>query len=105
MVVVGEMPFSLVFLDGSSSRHLGPAKQMTEKHHPAIATTQHLLSGLAAFLPHFPGSQPHVLELLPGVHGAAEPIAAQTSPGKMGLVMAFSHQTDAQDHKQAHCFW
>lgn len=67
---------------------------MTEKHHPAGAVTPQPLLGLAAFLPHFPGSQ-NVLELLPRGFGAGKLISAQPS-------MMFAHQTDAQVDKQTH---
>lgn len=71
---------ALVCLADFNSQHLGRAKQMTEKHPPAGAVTPQPLSGLAAFLPHFPGSQ-NVLELLPGGFGAGKLISAQPSPG------------------------
>lgn len=81
-------PSPFFCLAGSNSQHLGTAKQMMEKHHPAGAVTPQPLLGLAAFLPHFPGSQ-NVLELLPGGLGAGKIISAQPSPGERGLITSF----------------
>lgn len=81
-------PSPFFCLSGSNSQHLGTAKQMMEKHHPAGAVTPQPLLGLAAFLPHFPGSQ-NVLELLPRGLGAGKLISAQPSPGERGLITSF----------------